>query len=55
MWYWGLIEPPQGVATDHPMAKARSLTQFQQTFPDEGRCAAFLRDILGRLIKLPSS
>ena len=24
------------------MAKARSLTQFQQTFPDEARCAAFL-------------
>ena len=24
------------------MAKARSLTQFQQTFPDEPRCAAFL-------------
>jgi hypothetical protein len=24
------------------MAKARSLTQFQQTFPDEAACAAFL-------------
>jgi hypothetical protein len=42
MWYFGLIEPPRRAATDHPMAKARSLTQFQQTFPDEGACAAFL-------------
>ena len=42
MWYCGLSELPRGVATDHPMAKARSLTQFQQTFPDEARCAAFL-------------
>src|ERR1700686_4676274 len=42
MWYCGLSELPRGVATDHPMAKARSLTQFQQTFPDEARCAALL-------------
>ena len=42
MWYCGLSEPPQGAATDQPRAKARSLTQVQQSFPDEARCAAFL-------------
>ncbi len=28
--------------TGHPMARARSLTQFQKAFPDEASCAAFL-------------
>jgi predicted RNA-binding Zn-ribbon protein involved in translation (DUF1610 family) len=42
MWYGGLDEPPRGAAMDRPMAKARSLTQFQQAFPDEPSCAAFL-------------
>ena len=28
--------------TGHPMARARSLTQFQEEFPDEASCAAFL-------------
>ena len=26
----------------HPMARARSLTEFQEAFPDEASCAAFL-------------
>jgi hypothetical protein len=26
----------------HSMARARSLTEFQEAFPDEARCAAFL-------------
>jgi predicted RNA-binding Zn-ribbon protein involved in translation (DUF1610 family) len=30
--------------TGQPMARARSLTQFQETFPDEASCAAFLFD-----------
>jgi len=43
MWYSGLIEPPRGGAvTGHPMARARSLTEFQEAFPDEASCAAFL-------------
>src|SRR5271166_4384577 len=42
MWYCGLIESPRGAATDHPMAKARSVAQFQQTFHDEAACASFL-------------
>src|SRR5271155_1966235 len=42
MWYCGPGEPPRGAATDGSMAKARSLSQFQQTFSDEAHCAAFL-------------
>jgi transposase-like protein len=43
MWYACLAEPPPGaVATGLPMAKGRSLSQFQETFPDEACCAAFL-------------
>src|SRR5277367_4962915 len=37
-----LREPPRGAATDLIMAKARSLAEFQQFFPDEAHCAAFL-------------
>ena len=37
-----LREPPRGAATDLTMAKARSLAEFQQFFPDEAHCAAFL-------------
>src|SRR5260221_10184370 len=28
--------------TGQPMARARSLTEFQRAFPDEASCAAFL-------------
>jgi hypothetical protein len=43
MWYACLAEPPPGaVATGLPMAKGRSLSQFQKAFPDEACCAAFL-------------
>ena len=42
MWYFGLSEPPQGAAMGLAMAKPQSLTQFQETFPDEAHCAAFL-------------
>src|SRR5271168_3062191 len=42
MWYCGRGEPPGGAAMDGSMAKARSLSQFQQTFSDEAHCAAFL-------------
>ena len=33
---------PGAVATGLPMAKGRSLSQFQKAFPDEACCAAFL-------------
>ena len=34
MWYACLAEPPPGaVATGVPMAKGRSLSQFQESFP----------------------
>ena len=40
---FNLPEPQEGTAaTGHPMARARSLTQFQNAFPDEAICAAFL-------------
>ena len=43
MWYACLAEPPPGaVATGLPMAKGRSLSEFQEAFPDEACCAAFL-------------
>ena len=43
MWYACLAEPPPGaVATGLPMARGRSLSQFQEAFPDEACCAAFL-------------
>src|ERR1035438_8681745 len=42
-WKFSLAEPPPGaVATGLPMAKGRSLSQFQEAFPDEACCAAFL-------------
>src|SRR6266852_4572964 len=37
-----LIKPPQGAMTGQAMARARSLTEFQRSFPDEASCAAFL-------------
>ncbi len=43
MWYACLAEPPPGaVATGLPMAKGRSLSEFQEAFPDEACCAACL-------------
>src|SRR5208283_2265471 len=43
MWYASLLEPPFGAAaTGQSMAKGRSLSQFQETFPDEASCVAFL-------------
>ena len=43
MWYANLLEPPFGAAaTGQSIAKGRSLSQFQETFPDEASCAAFL-------------
>src|SRR6202140_403145 len=42
MWYPAVIKPPRGAVRGHPMARARSLTQFQEEFPDEASCAAFL-------------
>jgi len=43
MWYAYVAEPPPGaVATGLPMAKGRSLSEFQQAFPDEACCAVFL-------------
>ena len=45
MWYAGVVELPfEAAATGRAMAKGRSLSQFQETFPDEGSCAAFLSD-----------
>jgi len=42
MWYADRREPPHEAAKGPPMARARSLTEFQEAFPDEARCAAFL-------------
>jgi len=42
MWYGGRREPPREAAKGPPMARARSLTEFQQAFADEAHCAAFL-------------
>src|SRR5665811_1962682 len=43
MWCARIAEPPPGaVATGLPMAKGRSLSEFQEAFPDEACCAAFL-------------
>ena len=42
MWYPGLVEPRDGAPKGHPMARGRSLTEFQKEFPDEASCAAFL-------------
>ena len=38
MWYPTREGAPKG----HPMARGRSLTEFQKEFPDEASCAAFL-------------
>src|SRR5271166_3609324 len=43
MWYIGMVESPfEASATGRAMAKGRSLSQFQEMFPDEASCAAFL-------------
>jgi predicted RNA-binding Zn-ribbon protein involved in translation (DUF1610 family) len=43
MWYAGVVESLfEAAATGRAMAKGRSLSQFQETFPDEASCAAFL-------------
>ncbi len=43
MWYAGFVESLfEAAATGRAMAKGRSLSQFQETFPDETSCAAFL-------------
>ena len=43
MWYSGIVESPfEASATGRAMAKGRSLSQFQEMFPDEASCAAFL-------------
>ncbi len=42
MWYPTLVEPRDGAPKGHPMARGRSLTEFQKEFPDEASCAAFL-------------
>src|SRR5271166_2153286 len=43
MWYAGSVESLfEAAATGRAMAKGRSLSQFQETFPDETSCAAFL-------------
>ena len=42
MWYAERRELPQKAAKGPPMARARSLTEFQEAFPDEARCATFL-------------
>jgi predicted RNA-binding Zn-ribbon protein involved in translation (DUF1610 family) len=45
MWYAGAVESPfEAAATGRSMAKGRSLLEFQETFPDEARCAAFLSE-----------
>jgi hypothetical protein len=43
MWYAGAGEA-LFEATGRAMAKGRSLSQFQETFPDEASCAAFLSE-----------
>ena len=42
MWYPAPVEPRDGAPKGPPMARARSLTEFQKEFPDEASCAAFL-------------
>src|SRR5271166_5652035 len=42
MWYPGLVEPRFGAPKGQPVARGRSLTEFQKEFPDEASCAAFL-------------
>src|SRR5271170_2863648 len=42
MWYPGLVEPRFGAPEGQPVARGRSLTEFQKEFPDEAGCAAFL-------------
>ena len=42
MWYPGLVEPRFGAPKGQPVARGRSLTEFQKGFPDEAGCAAFL-------------
>src|ERR1039458_975454 len=43
MWYAGVVESLfEAAATGRAMAKGRSLSQFQETFPDEANCTAFL-------------
>jgi hypothetical protein len=52
MWYPNLAELlEEAAATGNPMAKARSLAQFQNAFSDEASCAAFLFELrlAGRL------
>jgi predicted RNA-binding Zn-ribbon protein involved in translation (DUF1610 family) len=45
MWYVGVAESPfEAAATRRAMAKGRSLSEFQETFPDEASCAAFLSE-----------
>ena len=45
MWYAGVVESPfAAAATGRAMAKGRSLSEFQETFPDEASCAAFLSE-----------
>ena len=43
MWYSDMVESPfEASATGRAMAKGRSLPRFQEMFPDEASCAAFL-------------
>src|SRR5271168_1581116 len=42
MWYPALVEARDGTPREDPMARARSLSEFQSAFPDEASCAAFL-------------
>ena len=42
MWYARRRELSQEGGAGAPFASARSLTEFQQAFPDEGGCASFL-------------
>jgi predicted RNA-binding Zn-ribbon protein involved in translation (DUF1610 family) len=43
MWYSGVVESPfEASARGRAMAKGRSVSQFQEMFPDEASCAAVL-------------
>jgi predicted RNA-binding Zn-ribbon protein involved in translation (DUF1610 family) len=42
MWYRTFVEARDRAPREYPMARARSLTEFQTAFPDEASCAAFL-------------
>src|SRR5271157_1240939 len=45
MWYAGAVEALfEATATGRTMAKGRSLSQFQEAFPDEASCGAFLSE-----------